>query len=322
MDSIEKRALYNLLRMNWLKEPAIKVEPWQVEDYSALTIPILCKKLEAFDIHLDRTCFVIYADECDSPEELTDQLIADRSLLPAEEDQIYLLLFELWHQLMREKPSLSILCHELDEQIRLYDSGTIENPLALQETLHRFSRILEENVDHGVSPTEVFKYCAHDVETFLYNFISDQIDEENESYAHELLGYFDPFLEHNRWFKLLHIRLCKHGQSKTAQKIVTEILEEGDETAVDYYMELLAILAENAYEELFHQTVTHVVPLLTDEESFQDLLEIIVDFFDIQKNELSKAYYSSLLKKRTSFPLSQPLKKNDPDLIACAKAFA
>ena len=35
---IERRALYNLMRMNWQIDPSLPAEPWQVEDYRVFTI--------------------------------------------------------------------------------------------------------------------------------------------------------------------------------------------------------------------------------------------------------------------------------------------
>ena len=32
----ERRALYNSLRMHWLLDPNMAVEPWQVEDYRSM----------------------------------------------------------------------------------------------------------------------------------------------------------------------------------------------------------------------------------------------------------------------------------------------
>jgi len=33
---IQRRALFNLVRMNWLAEPIVNVAEWQVEDYRPL----------------------------------------------------------------------------------------------------------------------------------------------------------------------------------------------------------------------------------------------------------------------------------------------
>ena len=57
MNDIERRALYYLLRINWLSEPNMPVEPWQIEDYKAKPIQELFERLKAFQITLDRVEF-------------------------------------------------------------------------------------------------------------------------------------------------------------------------------------------------------------------------------------------------------------------------
>ncbi len=58
MNTIERRALYNLLRMNWINEPTLPVESWQVEDYRALSLPDLFGRLKDFNIQLERVSFI------------------------------------------------------------------------------------------------------------------------------------------------------------------------------------------------------------------------------------------------------------------------
>lgn len=321
---IERRALYNLLRMNWLNEPTLSVEPWQVEDYRSLTLAHLFQRLTNFNIYLDRASLIAYAEECDSPEELTDHLQGDRKLSKSQEDEMFLILFELWRRLMIEKPSLSIICNELDHQIFLYDQQQLENPLALQDAIAQFLQILTENVDQGISSEEVLKlisnYCANDVETFLYDFISEQIDEGNETYAHELLEEFNPYLLNNKWIKLLHLRLCEY--SKFIQKIVEDIVEEYFlEDDLDYYLELLSILIEKNNDHFFRMTLKKIFPLLQREEEFQDLLAIVIDFFQRTEKLQSEITLKEILERRIFFPKDQILHQEDPDLIKLNQLF-
>jgi len=41
----ERRALYNLLRLNWLRDPSVKVERWQVEDLRSVSTPDLLYRI-------------------------------------------------------------------------------------------------------------------------------------------------------------------------------------------------------------------------------------------------------------------------------------
>lgn len=318
MNNIERRALYNLLRMNWLNEPSLPVEPWQVEDYRTLSLPILFNRLKNFNIHLDRTSFIAYADECDSPEDLTDHLVADSTFSAPEEDQIYLIIFEIWRQLMNEKPSLSIVCSELDYQIHLYDQQQLDNPLALQDAITHFAHILDENADQGVPPEQVLtlisSYCANDIETFLYDFISEQIDEDNDTYAHELLDDFEIYLTNNKWFKLLRIRLCDHN--KIMQKLIEDVTEEHlNDQDLGYHLELLSILADKGIDSLFRFTFKQTLPLIKREEDFQDLLVIAIDYFHQLDKEQQEMALKTILEKHLLFSPEKTVNPDDADLI-------
>ena len=113
---LKGKALYNLLRINWLEDPSIGVQPWQVEDYRVLSTADLFSKLEKLKIPLNEESFLLYVESSDSPEELVECLCLDDEDLEIS-DQSYLLLFELWRRLIPEKESLSIFCDELDRLI-------------------------------------------------------------------------------------------------------------------------------------------------------------------------------------------------------------
>lgn len=321
MNAIERRALYNLLRMNWLNDPSLSVESWQVEEYRPLSLMTLFHRLKPYDIQLDRVSFVAYADECDSPEDFTDHLTADRNFSTAQEDQIYLIVFELWRRLMSEKPSLSIICNELDHQIHLYDEGQVEDLSILQNALTRFIQILDENADEGVPPQHVLRlistYCANDIETFLYDFISEQIDEENETYVRELLDDFDIYLANNKWFKLLHIRLCDEYHNKISQQLIEEVMEEHlNDHDLDYNLEFLSILGEKGFDPLFKTIVQQTLPLIKKEEDFLDLLAISIDYVHRLDQEAQEQTIKAILDKHESFPPEKPIQPDHPDLAA------
>jgi hypothetical protein len=326
MHTIEKRALYNLLRLNWLNNPTMKVEPWQVENYDLLTIPQLFDRLKTLDLILDKLSFITYAEDCDSPEELALHLTGDRELTANEEDHIYLLVFELWRRLVTEKPSLSILCHEIDEQIYLYDQGQLDQATDLQNALTQFIQVLDQNVDEGLSPSKAFEllltYCANDVETFLYDFISEQIDEENETYALDLLDTFDVYLANNKWFELLHIRLSGYAGSKTSQKLIGQIIEKYLESSdLEFKLELLSILIERGDPATFHAVLKQTFPLIQIEEEWQDLLAIGIDYLHRLDQEESEKTLLQLVEKRKLVPLNSAFHKKDPDFKKFAQIF-
>jgi hypothetical protein len=305
--------------MNWLNDTSIPIESWQVEDYRKLPLPSLFERLKDLDIHLDRSGFIAYADECDSPEDLAEQLVGDWELKAEREDRIYLIIFELWRRLMSEKPSLSIICNELDLQIYLYDKGQLEHPNGLIDALSSFLVLLEDNVDQGISAKEALElispYFANDIETFLYDFISEQIDEDNDHYAQDLLDDFSIYLEGNKWFKLLHARLAMQNNHKVAEKIFSQIIEENlGEGDLQYNLELLSVMAELGDFDMFKQVLQQTAALLKTEEDFHDLLSICADFAQFHDKDHDATILHQILTIRSSRPLDQPFNPSDPDL--------
>ena len=119
-------ALYNLLKINWLEDPSIDVEAWQVEDYRKISYEELFERLEKLGISLTQESFFIYSENVSTPEQLLEFLwIHDDEA--KEYDQAYLIIFELWRRLLPEKQSLSIFCDELDYRIELYDKKKLED---------------------------------------------------------------------------------------------------------------------------------------------------------------------------------------------------
>jgi hypothetical protein len=191
-----QKALYNLLRTNWLSDPALSVQPWQVADYRALETSELLARLKALEIPLNEQSFFSYAENCDSPEELTECLWLKSEDLEGH-DQAYLLLFELWRRLFPEKPSLSIFCDELDQRICLYDQDALSDE-PIQEILRKLKHLLDEHVDRGADPEKAFQlvseHCAHDLGDFIYDYLLDLIEAGHELEASELLGSFYEYI--------------------------------------------------------------------------------------------------------------------------------
>jgi hypothetical protein len=318
MHLLERHALYNLIRMNWLNDPQLSVEPWQVEDYRALPMPALFDRLKHFAIELDRTGFLAYADESASPEELTEHLVGDRNLEAQVEDQIYLLIFELWRRLMTENPSLSIICNELDYQIYLHDRNEPDHALQLQDALGNFALLLNENVDQGLSTQEAFKlivpYFANDIESFLYDYIFDLIEEDNETYAQDLLDNFAPYLKGNKWFELLYIRLIALSNHKLADKMLVHLMEDYlDEKDIDFNLELLAFLIDTGKSHDFKALVPSTLGIISKEEEFHDFLMLCMDYFHRSDREDQENEIQNFLQKRTKYLPEEPFKIEEKD---------
>ncbi len=120
------RALYNLLRGNWLEDPSISVENWQVEDYRILSDQELFDRLQELEISLKLETFSAFAQESDGPEELVD-LLTGPEYSAAQIEKIYLLIFELWRRKLPDRQTLSIFCDELDHLIDQFDKEKISD---------------------------------------------------------------------------------------------------------------------------------------------------------------------------------------------------
>lgn len=297
------KALYNLLRINWLKDKSLTVKPWQIEDYRALSTDTLFDKLKKFDINLNKDSLFSYSENCESPEELIECLwIKDESDIESQ-DQAYLLIFELWRRLVPDKISLSIFCDQLDFCIERYHADIPTADDEVQEILHQLEDILDENVDLGIDPQEVFssiqENSAHDIESFLYDYIVTQIENNNELYASELLDGFYDYIDDNRWFDFLRARLFAASDPEGGNLMLAGLLEQLEEDPdFDLLFEIASYLTTAADHELFVQTITHAIPLIQTEEDFQDLLDLVAKYFlcpnqdkkaeDIQKFLISR----------------------------------
>lgn len=314
---MERRALYNLLRMNWLRDPKIPVEPWQVEEYRAMPLDLIFDKIRQQDVLLDRVSFLALAEEFDTPEDLTDHLVADIDADAPKQDQIYLLVFELWRRLIPEKLCLSIFCDELDHQIDLHDKEQAENPEPLQDALANLAIILDENTDQGGNPQEVFKTissgCANDIEEFLYDFITDQIENKNLSYAAELLEDFTPYVADPKWFELLKARAIIASDIARANFLIAQLVENtSTESDLEFNLETLSTLVQGGDRELFLAVVAQSIPLLKNEEEFQDLLTICADYLHFLDQDHEENAIYKILKERSNISVDRSIDPSTP----------
>ncbi len=318
---INRRPLYNSLRMNWVMDPTLDVEPWQVEDYRAMPLDVLFERLEDKGICLDKSSFKIYAESVDTPEDLTDALLADFDEADTKtQDQVYLTIFELWRRLLPEKNCLSIFCDELDHQIHLFDGGQVESIESIQDALANLQAILDENVDNGSDPVEAFECiesgCANDIEIFLHDFIAELIDEGNYSYANELLDGFLNYLHDVKWFEFLRARLlAANNNVAEATLMIRELIEDKSSPPdLELNLEILSFMVRNGDRETFERLVRQTTDLLQIEEDFQALLSICADFFHRLDCEQVEEALLSLLKQRQKHDGEKKFDRREPQL--------
>ncbi len=320
---IERRALYNLLRMNWLNDTGIKVEPWQVEDYRHTPLTQIFARLAEFEVQLDQHTFLSYAENFDTPEDLTEGLTdtEDAKL----QDQIYLLIFELWRRLAFHKPSLSIFCDELDQQIALYDQGCHEVAESIQDSLGNLQDILEDNTDKGSEdPQTIFQSlaegCANDIESFLYDVIADQIDNNNYNYASELIDGFYEYIPNEKSFAFLRARIVALTDPAQANTMMWEILQEDTGSiSIDLLFDFLCFEVQSAEEDLFVATVKIVIPQIENEEDFQDLLNVAIDYYDVLDMDQQEQAVLKILEGRSGKDLRGEISSSDAAIVAFLK---
>ena len=314
---IERKALFNLLRMQWLQDPSFAVEEWQIEDLRHLEMDHLFDRLQRHEIWLDPHTFVVHADEADTPEQLSNQMIGDRSILDQEQDQIYLLVFELWRRLVPQRKSLTIFCDELDHFIWAYDHYELDDLSQLEQSLESLIQILKEGVEDGHDPLEVFEAiacrCANDLESFLFDYINDRIDESDFAYAYRLLDGYIEFMSDTKWFHLLKTRIHSIEDPAGAVQSLSNLIHEAHaEPDMDFLFELLLILVDVGDDPLFFPVVQDLIHQIRQEDQFQEILQITYDYFQRQDRDEIANEILKIIETREHVALNAPFSQKDP----------
>ena len=321
---LERRALYNSLRMNWLRDSAVKVEMWQVEDLRPLSTEELFQRLHQLSYNLDAPHFISLADAYDTPEELTDELLAEADLSHEDSDKCYLLFFELWRRLIPEKQSLSLFCDELDYQIHLYDIGQIQNVEAFQDIISQLLQILNDNADRGLSPKAcmgtLLVQSANDIEQFLYDYLSEEIDQGNFRYAHDFVEGFLPFIQDKRWFELLALRLKVEQEEVDLEAPLQALIKRAGEEPLEFYFEIMNFLAKHGDPKSFSLVAKKALSQLKTEEDLADFLSLSADFHHLLDDETKEKQFLDILKGRNR-PMDAPFGGADPVVAEIKKLF-
>jgi hypothetical protein len=299
---LQTKALYNLLRLNAKEDRSIQAEPWALEDLREVPFDQLWTRLANLGIPLDSAHFTRFAEECDSPEMLTDLLLDETAA--DKYDQLYLILFELWRRLFPERISLSLFCDELDFQINRYDNDELQSDEPIQDGLANLLEILEEHVDQGISHKEAFtslsEYFAHDLVTFLYDYISELLDLDNLLYATELLEEFAPYMPNPIQFHCLATRLLSATNITGANQQIKTLLDQP--LTPDLLFDLLRLLAAIGDHNLFQTAIKKLLPWVQEKEDIEELVDLAVEYYrrlDLDQHEGAVLR----LQKQTPFDL-------------------
>lgn len=302
---LQTKALYNLLRLKKQKDPTVQVDSWAMEDLRKVSNEELFSKLEKDGVKLDKKSFLLFANESDTPEELTDLLFPDGKE-EEKKDPFYLLVFELWRKNLPEKQSLSIFCDELDYQINLYDEDQTESDEHIQDALANLLDFLEANTDDGAEPKDVFNaltdYCAHDVESFIYDYTFELLDNENIIYSSELIEGFTPFVQEPLWFEFLNIRLLSFTDIGAANSLMQDLLR--NDLDLSLLLEIIRFLSTTGDHELFKLSVQKSLPLIDEKDELMDIMSMIADYYrrldeDDKEKEIQELINASQKRKFT-----------------------
>ncbi len=314
---LQTRALYNLLRLNAASDPTVEAAPWAIEDLRTLSLEELLSRLERAEVRVDREGFLHFAEQCDTPEDLTDLLLPDEGE-DRDRDPLYLVIFELWRRLIPEKQSLSIFCDELDHRISLYDQGELASDEEVQDGLANLLEILDENADSGEDPEETLRaiaeYCAHDLEKFICDYISDLLDSGNSLYASELIEGFSSYAADPFWFDFLRIRLIAFTDIGDASMAMYRLLEHELEGSL--LIEIIRFLSANGEHQLFKIAVQKALPLLSTREEFVDVMTFIADFYRCLDDDEKEKEVQRAIEERSAGPILPSDLKTIQDLIS------
>lgn len=258
----------------------------------------LFEELEQYDIFLDEESFVQNANQCDLPEELVAMLL-EESASDDVKASVYRILLECWRRFCPEKQTLCIFCDELDLTMELFDKDQLGNEEYLQILLEELSRILDEAVDHGEPPRDVFDtiqtYFHQDLEDFLYNYIALQIELGFETYASELIDAYFPYVKGRIWFDFLRVKLA--GDTDFLFYRLLDAVFEVEN--VELMLEVLYYLIAMGDTKKFLEVTLRMLPCIRKDEHLKELITLLRDYLSTL-DEVDRKKILELLPKGLS----------------------
>jgi hypothetical protein len=200
------RAYYNLLWLENLRGNNIPAHHWERINYRTICLESLFSMLKNLNQYLDKDSFLKISSETDSPEEFIERLdILDKEL----KRRCYLIVFELWRRLVKEKKSVSIICDELDKVVADYENK--KDDTKLLDILMVVAEVLERNNIYQLKKEEIFErlsfFIAHDLENVIYTYIDKKIDDGFFEKPLSLLDLFTPYVKEKQPFNFLRLKV-------------------------------------------------------------------------------------------------------------------
>ncbi len=320
------RAYYHQLRMLYESHPDLDVEPWQVMDYRRLTTEQLFDELRHAGVTIDKMGFQRIAEELDSPEEMAVAFATEMGVDEEVEDRLYLSMFELWRRLVLEKQTITIFVDDLDYEIGRYDLNDLIDMTSLETAIGNFLEVLRDHQDEGADPIAFFamidSYSAYDIESFLYDYIADQVDSENTVYAAELIEGFYPFFREQKWFDLLRSRILMVNDPEEGTEMVEKMVDRGKQDLDSlFHIELLSVLVQDGEESLFVREMKRTLQLIETEGELYEVMQHAIDFFHCLDLLSCEEEVQKLMEERSPSEEDSVLEEEDPDRVALQKIF-
>lgn len=296
------RALFNTLQFSYREDPSLQFEEWAITDYRLWREAELFRGLSDLGIVLKQESLLAYIEDLDSPEDLIEALWVGEEETE-DVDRAYLLLFELWRRLTPHKQSLSIFCDELDHLIDGFDRCELEDEEPLQKALAELEGLLEESVDNGEDPREVFSevsnYCALDLESFIYDYAAEEIDRGHSLSASEIVNGFFPYFSNPKWLTFLQFRLLHEADPDEAEimfdRLLGEIVEQPD---LGLYLEMAHFLVREGGAGQFIRVIKAARSGIEEEEDFQEILTLTKEFYQLLDRDVEAEEVATILAQR------------------------
>jgi hypothetical protein len=298
---LSRKALLNALHAQALEYPQ-GLPAFVLEDYRKWTPKRLFDSLKQKGWVLDRPSFVAYADSCESPEELLDLLCAEEEMDNDEEDELFLVIFELWRRFAGRGQSPEIICDELDYQIQSYDEGEQVDD-KIEAALSHLVQFIQHETQTESEAKELFsllnQMCAQDLEIFLFDFITDQAKAGAFQYAKELHARFNDWISRPLWWDFIVVHWEGNDE---ASGLLTQLLKQlSRQSDRELVFEILSYLSEHEIPGLFEPFLQLALRMPLEQEEREELTSFIETYSSHHEgpNEW-KLGLLDLLKQRVS----------------------
>ncbi|MFZ4773301.1 MAG: hypothetical protein ACOYK9_04850 [Chlamydiia bacterium] len=306
----EIKAHYNLLKAQVAWDPSTPHETWMVEDLSLCSDKDIFGRLLELKVPVSQETIAKYLEEIETPEDFLEATTLETDH-PEKVEKIYLLLFELFKRFSSKGSCLSIFADQLDSSIQKYEATNGRNWQELLEFLKQFELILRENLNHAKNPVEVLekisRYFAYDIEGFIYDFIADLIDREEEVQAEALIELFYEYITKPYWFQLLEFYL-----KESTEELLENLSDLAQEVKdIEFTLEILHILKEEGSER-FATLLSLAVDFAKEEAEFVELLIVAQEFFEERDRMREVSEIKKILDSRAQIDEKRKIHPQDP----------